>query len=136
MCASTSGSTVAMTSTAILSTCSSSSARNWGFGISLPGPDDPISFQIGAAALVLGRAGRAAGLAAALGRLRWEIACFASPALAAAFAGLQSAAPLWELPIVGSDPPVGPVPLALVGITALCVSVLAGLVGHRAIDRR
>ena len=27
----------------------------WGFGVSTPGPEDPISFQLGAAALVLRR---------------------------------------------------------------------------------
>lgn len=99
----------------------------WGFGISQPGPDDAISFQIGAAALVLAVIGILAAWRRS-GRLRWEIALFALAAIGSVFVALQVAAPLWKLPIVGSILGVAQFPWRWYSIMAVCLSILAGLV--------
>ncbi|MFZ1769371.1 MAG: hypothetical protein WAU00_09250 [Caldilinea sp.] len=104
----------------------------WGFGVSIPGPDDAISFQIGAAVLAFAVLGifftwRMAG------RLRWEIAYFVAGALVAAYVASTWAAPLWETPILGGLLQTAQFPWRWLVVTTLCVSVLAALIGHRAL---
>ena len=104
----------------------------WGFGVSIPGPNDPISFQIGAVALTF------AMLAILLiwrtaGTLRWEIGYFALAGIAGALPALQIAAPLWEMPIIGAFLQSAQFPWRWLILPALCVSILAGLIGSRAV---
>jgi hypothetical protein len=106
----------------------------WGFGVSVPGPDDPISFQIGAAALALTLLGLITTWRR-LGELRWEMALLAAAALAAAFFTSQSAAPLWEMPVVGGLLQTAQFPWRWLVVTALCTSALAGLAGYWIPDR-
>ncbi len=99
----------------------------WGFGVSQAGPGDPIGFQIGVMPTVL----------AILGlllvwrmrhRLRWEAALLALAGCVAAFLGLQMAAPLWEMPIIGGILQSAQFPWRWLPITVVAVSLLAGLV--------
>ena len=103
---------------------------HWGFGVSVPGPLDPISFQIGAVALIF----------AALGvllrwqprdRLRWEMGYFVLAGTVATLITLQVAAPLWEMRGIGALLQAAQFPWRWLVLTALCVSVLAGLVAAR-----
>ncbi|MGQ9585032.1 MAG: glycosyltransferase family 39 protein [Anaerolineae bacterium] len=67
----------------------------WGFGTSIPGPDDQVSFQMGLVPAVLG----VVGLAAALRRRHrhWlQALFFAAVATGAAFLMSWPSAPLWE----------------------------------------
>lgn len=99
----------------------------WGFGVSQPGPDDPIGFQLGAVAVILATVGVLLGWGPAR-RLRWEIACFVVAAIVSAFVTLQVAAPLWDLPIVGTVLGFAQFPWRWFSLTALSLSVLAGLI--------
>lgn len=101
----------------------------WGFGVSVPGPDDAISFQIGAALVVFAVLGVLFTWRAA-GRLRGEIAYFAAGALATAFVASTWAPPLWETPLLGGLLQTAQFPWRWLVITALCMSVLAALIGH------
>ena len=106
----------------------------WGFGVSVPGPDDTISFQIGAAILtfaVLGILLTRRGLE----RQRWEVAYFAISALAAAFVTSAWAPPLWEAPILGGLLQSAQFPWRWLVVTTLSMSVLAALMGHRTLLR-
>ncbi len=111
----------------------------WGFGVSVPGPLDPIGFQIGAVALVF------AAVGALLARqrsqqpgvhLRWEVGFFVLGGAGAALLSLQVAAPLWETPILGAVLQSAQFPWRWLVLTTLCVSVLAGLVAARLPDGR
>ena len=102
----------------------------WGFGTSRPGPNDPIGYQIGVAALVLAVLGVMLVWPRVV-RQRWEIACFCIAGLVATFAGLQWAGGLWDLPLIGTVLQFAQFPWRWFSITALCVSILAGLIGHR-----
>ena len=101
----------------------------WGFGTSRPGPNDPIGYQIGVAALVLAVLGVLLVWPRVV-RQRWEIACFCIAGLVATFAGLQWAGGLWDLPLIGTILRFAQFPWRWFSITALCVSILAGLIGH------
>lgn len=103
---------------------------HWGFGVSVPGPLDPISFQIGAAALVFAVLGVLLAWQPK-SRLRWEIGYFVLAATAATLITMQVAAPLWELPGIGGLLQAAQFPWRWLVITALCVSTLAGLVAAR-----
>ncbi|MBW7883907.1 MAG: hypothetical protein H3C34_14960 [Caldilineaceae bacterium] len=104
----------------------------WGFGVSTPGPQDPISFQIGAAVLVFATVGSLLVWQVA-GRLRWEIGYFIVVAVVATFLTSQWATPLWELPLAGSILQFAQFPWRWLVLTAVCVSALAGLVAHPAV---
>ncbi len=100
---------------------------HWGFGSSQPGPGDPISFQIGSAALVLA----VIGVIVAWGKcrhLRAEIATFVLAAILSTALALTFAAPLWDLPLIGSILRSAQFPWRWFSIMSLCVSILAGLV--------
>ena len=99
----------------------------WGFGISEAGPDDPLGFQLGAVALILATVGVLLAWRPAR-RLRLEIACFVLAAAVSAFVTLQAAAPIWDLPVVGTILGFAQFPWRWFSITSLCLSILAGLV--------
>jgi hypothetical protein len=101
-------------------------STQWGFGVSQPGPTDPISFQIGAAALLLGMLGFIVQWRRA-GRLRWELAYYAASALLAIFFALQAAAPLWTLPLLGTWLGVAQFPCRWFSVMAPFLSLLGGL---------
>lgn len=100
----------------------------WGFGVSVPGPDDPISFQLGAAAVVLAALG-VIFTWRTLGARRWEIGYFLLAGAAGVFVTLQVAAPLWELPILGGLLQSAQFPWRWLVLPTLCISVVAGLAG-------
>lgn len=104
----------------------------WGFGASVPGPDDTISFQLGAAIVVLAVLG-VLFTWRLLGRGRWEAGFFAAGALAAIVVASVSAAPLWELPLLGSLLQSAQFPWRWLVIAALCGSLLVALAGHPSI---
>lgn len=102
-------------------------STTWGFGISLPGANDTISLQIGLAAFVLA----VIGLLLAWQKrsdLRLEIGFFAFGTFASIFLALQIAAPLWDLPLIGSILRAAQFPWRWYSIMAVCISILAGLV--------
>jgi hypothetical protein len=68
-----------------------------------------------------------------VGRLRWEIAWFALAAGLAALLASQAAALLWDLPVVGGILQAAQFPWRWLVLTALGVSILAGLMGHPAL---
>ena len=115
---------------------------NWGFGVSVPGPLDPISFQIGAVALIFATLGvlmlwRSTGLVAggasgsALGPFGWEVAFFVAAGILATLPTLQFAAALWDIPGIGALLQTAQFPWRWLVLTVLCVSVLAGLAAAR-----
>jgi hypothetical protein len=82
------------------SSCIQFFSPTWGFGVSVPGPDDAISFQIGAAIFTFAVLGILFTWRTA-GRLRWEIGYFITGTLAALFVSSVWAPPLWEMPLLG-----------------------------------
>lgn len=98
----------------------------WGFGASEVGADDPIGFQIGAAALLLAAVGLYLNWRR-LGRLRWETACLLAAALVTTFLTLQWAAPLWELPVIGTLLGFAQFPWRWFSVASICLSALTGL---------
>ncbi len=102
---------------------------SWGFGVSVPGPNDPISFQIGAVVFTFAVLG-VLMIWRSLGRLRWELALFIVAGVAAAFVASQFAVPLWNLPIVGGLLQTAQFPWRWLVISALSASILSGLVAH------
>jgi len=104
----------------------------WGFGASIAGPDDTISFQIGAAIVVLVVLGILLTWRL-LERGRWEIGFFVVGALAALFVASVSAAALWEVPLLGGLLQSAQFPWRWLVIATLCSSLLVALVGHPSI---
>lgn len=104
----------------------------WGFGASVAGPDDTISFQIGAAIAVLALLG-VLFTWRLLGQERWEIGFFGVGALAAIFVASVSATALWEAPLLGGLLQSAQFPWRWLVIATLCASVLAALAGHLSI---
>ncbi len=103
---------------------------NWGFGASLPGPHDPISFQIGVAPIVF----MLFGLILAwktLDELRPEVICLLAFGLFAVLVGVQWAAPLWDVPLLSSILRSAQFPWRWLSLTTLCFSILAGLIAYR-----
>lgn len=103
----------------------------WGFGVSEPGPNDPVGFQLGPAALLLAGVGLYLSWRR-LGRLRWEMATLLAAGLVATLLALQWAAPLWEMPLVGAILGFAQFPWRWFSVTAVCLGVLAGLPFYRA----
>jgi hypothetical protein len=101
----------------------------WGFGTSIVGPNDPIGFQIGSVPAVFAVLGVMMVWKSAE-RLRWEIACLLLAAVVATVVGIQWAAPLWDLPLLKSILRSAQFPWRWFSITALCISILAGLVAR------
>lgn len=99
----------------------------WGFGVSTLGPDDPVSFQLGAVPFVLAVLGVLVAWQGA-GRFRWEILAFGVAAVGATLLSLSWAAPLWELPVVGGVLGFAQFPWRWMAITTVFTSLLAGLV--------
>jgi hypothetical protein len=106
----------------------------WGFGVSTPGADDAISFQIGAAIFTFAVLGILFTWQAA-GRLRGEIGFFIAGTLAALFVTSVWAPPLWETPILGGLLQSAQFPWRWLVIATLGVSVLAALIGHHTLLR-
>lgn len=102
----------------------------WGFGVSVPGPDDAVSYQIGLAALVLVIVGVLVAWPRA-GRQRAEIAFFLLAAVVAVLVTLEISSPLWELPIVGSLLGSAQFPWRWFSVMAPFVALLSGLVAAR-----
>lgn len=130
----------------------------WGFGNSQLGPNDPISFQIGIVPLVLiplglvmlwplmkpgdvsmfGGVRNNADLPVhkelhSLSYQRWEIACFLLCGVTATGFALTWAAPLWDMPIIGTVLGFAQFPWRWFNVSSLCFSILAGLILHPAI---
>lgn len=103
----------------------------WDFGISVPGPDDLIGFQVGAIPLAFALLGVLLAWNR-LGRVRWEVLTLAVVAVLTTLAGLQWGAQLWELPVLGTILGFAQFPWRWFSMTALVVSILAGLLfyGH------
>ncbi len=101
----------------------------WGFGASLPGPNDPISFQIGAALALFALLGLLLAWPL-LGRQRWEAAFWLAGGVTALLVASSTAAALWELPLLGPLLQTAQFPWRWLAITALCASLLAALLGH------
>ena len=99
---------------------------NWGFGASAAGPDDPIGFQLGLAALLLAAAGVLLTWHKAR-LLRWEIGVWVAGALMSVFVALTWAAPLWQLPGIGALLSSAQFPCRWLRVTAVALSALAGL---------
>jgi hypothetical protein len=97
----------------------------WGFGSSIPGPDDPIGFQLGGVILLFALLG---GLVAWHQRpLRPVIVLFAGASVVGAALGWQPFAPLWDWPIIGGILQSAQFPWRWLPISALGLSVLVGL---------
>ncbi|MEZ4731639.1 MAG: hypothetical protein R3E79_31355 [Caldilineaceae bacterium] len=101
----------------------------WGFGTSQIGPDDPVGFQLGVAPLVLVTLGLLL-IWPLIRRQRWELLCFVGVGLLTTFFGLQWGAFLWRLPLIGTVLGFAQFPWRWFGVTALCLSVLSGLLVH------
>jgi len=100
----------------------------WSFGVSLPGPEDTLSFQIGPVLLLFALLG---GLAAWRRRsLRPEIVAFTVTGLGAAALGLTPLAPVWDWPLVGAILQSAQFPWRWLPITVVGFSVLAGFLPH------
>lgn len=101
----------------------------WGFGTSESGPNDAVSFQLGLIPLILALLG-AMLIWNLVRRQRWEIACFVLVGSVTTFFAMTWGAFLWELPIVGTVLQFAQFPWRWLSITALCISILSGLVLH------
>lgn len=97
----------------------------WDFGVSLPGPNDTLSFQIGPVLLLFALLG---GLAAwQRYSLRPEVAVFAIAGLGGAALGWSLLAPLWDWPLIGTILQSAQFPWRWLPLTVVGFSVLAGL---------
>jgi hypothetical protein len=101
----------------------------WDFGVSQPGPNDAFGLQLGVAPLVLAFVGVAL-IYPRLKRERWEVFAFLVGGIAATLLALPLGEPLWRLPLVGGILQAAQFPWRWFIISALCLSVLAGLAVH------
>ncbi|MFZ1756973.1 MAG: 6-pyruvoyl-tetrahydropterin synthase-related protein [Caldilineaceae bacterium] len=97
----------------------------WDFGVSLPGPNDTLGFQIGPVLLLFALLG--ALFAWRRHSLRAEIVVFAVTGLGAAALGWTLLAPLWDWPLVGAVLQSAQFPWRWLPLTVVGFSVLAGL---------
>jgi hypothetical protein len=96
---------------------------SWGYGLSRPGPDDDLSFQIGVVPVVLSILSLAALGRLGAGSSRRLTLFFQIALLVLAFFMLSASAPLWEvLPIVI----FAQFPWRLLALLMPCVAFLAG----------
>jgi hypothetical protein len=103
----------------------------WGFGVSQSGPDDTFGFQLGVVPVVFACLGLL--LARRLGwQIQWESGLLVVGVGVSTLLTLQLAAPLWELPLLGSILQAAQFPWRWFSITVLCLSPLAGLLAHPA----
>lgn len=107
----------------------------WGFGTSEPGPDDPFGFQLGVAAVVLVVIGLYLVLPQLAPSERREIWVFVGAGAVATLLALQLGAPIWEWPLIGAIVQSAQFPWRWFNLTALCLSVLAGLIAHPLVER-
>ncbi|MDD3825942.1 MAG: hypothetical protein PHY79_08210 [Anaerolineae bacterium] len=99
----------------------------WGMGASVPGPDDQVSFQLGAVPVVLGLVAVASLLIRRKDRAFRLIAFFAALVVVAAFLMLEASAPLWQtLPLVR----VVQFPWRLLTLTVFSMAFLCGAVAR------
>jgi len=96
----------------------------WDFGVSLPGPNDTLGFQIGPVLLLFALLGVLTAWRRQ--RLRPEIAVFAVTGLGAAALGWTVFAPLWDWPLVGAILQSAQFPWRWLPLTVVGFSVLAG----------
>ncbi|MEM7535177.1 MAG: hypothetical protein AAF639_23575 [Chloroflexota bacterium] len=111
----------------------------WGMGASQAGPYDPISFQIGLVPLILVPGGlilfwRSLKNQPSGKKQSWEILCFLIVGLVAIGVALTWFSPLWKLPFIGTILGFAQFPWRWFSISSLCLSILAGLVLHPAIQ--
>jgi hypothetical protein len=108
----------------------------WGFGTSVPGPDDEVSFQLGVVPVVLSLLGTVslfrkrdkAGLNRAARRL---VTFFAALTAIVVFLMLDVSAPLWQvLPLVR----LAQFPWRLLTLTVVSMAFLCGTAAHQADD--
>jgi hypothetical protein len=96
----------------------------WGFGTSVPGPDDGMSFQLGAVPIVLSLIG--AGTIVYRQRGRRLVVFFATLTAVVVFLMLGVSAPLWEvLPLVR----LAQFPWRLLTLTVFAMGFLCGAAG-------
>lgn len=99
----------------------------WGMGASVPGPDDQVSFQLGAVPVVLGLVAVASLLIRRKDRAFRLIAFFAALVVVATFLMLEASAPLWQtLPLVR----VVQFPWRLLTLTVFSMAFLCGAVAR------
>lgn len=99
----------------------------WGMGASVPGPDDQVSFQLGAVPVVLSLVAVVSLLIRRKDRAFRLIVFFAALVLVAAFLMLEASAPLWQtLPLVR----VVQFPWRLLTLTVFSMAFLCGAVAR------
>lgn len=99
----------------------------WGMGASVPGPDDQVSFQLGAVPVVLSLVAVVSLLIRRKDRAFRLIVFFAALVVVAAFLMLEASAPLWQtLPLVR----VVQFPWRLLTLTVFSMAFLCGAVAR------
>ena len=104
----------------------------WGFGVSQPGPDDPVGFQLGAAALAL-TVISVLWVWRARPRWRVELGVFVLAGTVTTLLTLHPLAPLWDWPVLGTILQFAQFPWRWLTVTTLVLGVLGGLIlarGH------
>lgn len=104
----------------------------WGFKASIPGPDDLMGFQLGPVPLILAVVGVIL-VWRQVPSLRGEIAFWAGVGLVTTLLTLRWAAPLWDLPLLGTFLGFAQFPWRWFSVTLVCLSLLAALPLHPAL---
>ena len=104
---------------------------SWGYGYSVAGPNDGMSFQVGVAIFLLASAGVGALLSRRSAALRWVFGFLLAATALALFLMLPVAEPVWNvLPLVD----LIQFPWRLLAVAAFTLSLFAGL-GALALDQ-